>query len=101
MIVIKYSFCFTMCKLFSYSLHGKCIFGIPMHMTARYVKLCHINDKNSMCCFSGERREEVIGTKGIRNEKKSVEEDDMKRVILLLRFTRSSPLLYLIAVSTY
>jgi len=72
-----------------------------MHMTALYVKLCHLNDKNLMCCFGGERRKEVIGTKGIRNDMKNVEEDDMKNVILLLRFTRSSPLLYLIAVNTY
>jgi len=72
-----------------------------MHMTALYVKLCHLNDKNSMCCFIRERREEVIGTKGIRNERKSVEEDDMKKVTLLLRFTGSSTLLYLIAVNTY
>ena len=54
-----------------------------------------------MCCFIRERREEVIGTKGIRNERKSVEEDDMKKVTLLLRFTGSSTLLYLIAVNTY
>ena len=63
MNVIKYGFCFTVCKLFSYSLHGKCIFGIPIDMTALYVKLCHLNCKNSMCSFSEERGEVVIGAK--------------------------------------
>ena len=29
------------------------------------------------------------------------EEDDMKKVILLLRFSQSSPLLYMISVNTY
>jgi hypothetical protein len=84
------------------SANGRKKEGIPLHMTALYVKLCHINDKNLMCCFSGERQEEAIGTKGIKNERKSVEEEeDMKTVILLLRFTRCSSLLYLIAVNTY
>jgi hypothetical protein len=54
-----------------------------------------------MCSFSGERREEVIGTKRIRNERKRMEEDDMKKVISLLRFSWSSPLLYLIAINIY
>lgn len=70
-------------------------------MTALYVKVCHVNDKNLMCCFSGERREEVIGTKAVRNERKNVEVNDMKKVILSLGFPQSSPLLYLISVSTY
>jgi len=72
-----------------------------MRMTALYVKLCHLNDKNLMCRFCGERREEVIGTKGIRNERNSVEEDDMKKVISLLRFSRSATLLYFNAFNTY
>jgi hypothetical protein len=52
-----------------------------------------VNGKNLMCCFGGERREEVIGTKGIRNERKNVEEKDMNTAILLLRFTWSSSIL--------
>ena len=98
---IKYSICFTMCQLFSYSHHRNCIFGVPMCMTPLCVKLCHLNGKNLMCCFSGERREGGIGAKWIRNERKSVEEDDVKKVISLLRFSRSSPLLYVIAINFY
>jgi hypothetical protein len=54
-----------------------------------------------MCCFTGERKEEDIGTKGIKTERKNVEKDYMKKVISLLKFSRSFPLSYLIAINTY